>query len=123
MKYILFANSGFLAGICGVIAFGRAGQGSLNALVNNQFTGLTAAILGGVSFGGGTGNMAGVFAGLMVLHTFNKGTTIVRFSTYWSTVFIGLLLLVALTVDYLNIRSESKSVGLIKTAGRRRRDS
>ena len=115
MKYILYANSGFLAGICGVIYFGRLNQGSLNALMNNQFTGLTAAILGGVSFGGGTGNLAGVFVGLMVLNTFTKGTTIVRFSTYWSTVFMGILLLLALTMDYISARSANKSVGLIKT--------
>ena len=118
VKYLLFANSGFLAGVCGVIAFGRTGQGNLNALINNQFTGLTAAILGGVSFGGGTGNMAGVFVGLMVLNTFSKGTTIVRFSTYWSTVFVGLLLLIALTMDYLGARKASKSVGLITPAKR-----
>ena len=120
-KYILYANSGFLAGICGVIAFGRTGQGNLNALANNQFTGLTAAILGGVSFGGGSGNMAGVFVGLMVLSTFDKGTTIVRFSTYWSTVFVGVLLLLALTLDYLGARSASKSVGLITPAKRRKK--
>lgn len=116
MYYILYANSGFLAGICGVLAMSRAGQGSQNALINNQFTGLTAAILGGISFGGGSGNMAGVFVGLLILSTFNKGTTIVRFSPYWTTVFTGLLLLIALTMDYFNARSASKSVGLIKPA-------
>ena len=115
MYYVLYANSGFLAGICGVIAMGRAGQGSLNALINNQFTGLTAAILGGISFGGGSGNMAGVFVGILILNTFNKGTTIVKFSPYWTTVFTGLLLLIALTMDYINARNARKSVGLIKT--------
>jgi ribose/xylose/arabinose/galactoside ABC-type transport system permease subunit len=98
------------------------GQGSLNALANNQFTGLTAAILGGVSFGGGTGNMAGVFVGLLVLNTFDKGTTIVRFSSYWTTAFTGLLLLIALTMDYLNTRRAGKSVGLIKPAKRGKRN-
>ena len=119
MKYILFGNSGFLAGICGVIYYGRSNQGSLNALMNNQFTGLTAAILGGVSFGGGSGNLAGVFIGLVVLNTFTKGTTIVRFSNYWSTVFVGILLLLALTMDYLSLRSANKSVGLVKSRRRR----
>ena len=115
IRYILYANSGFLAGICGIISFGRVNQGSLQALLNNQFTGLTAAILGGVSFGGGNGNMAGVFAGLLVLNTFTKGTTIVRLSFYWSTVFTGVLLLLALTMDFLNARRAAKDVGLIKT--------
>ena len=113
MTYLLYANSGFLAGIAGVIAMARNGQGNLNALSLNQFTGLTAAILGGISFGGGNGNMAGVFVGLMVLNTFSKGTTIVRFSNYWTTAFTGLLLLIALTMDYFSARRASKAVGLI----------
>ncbi|MDR0490001.1 MAG: ABC transporter permease [Oscillospiraceae bacterium] len=120
MYYTLYANSGFLAGIAGVIFMGRVGQGRPDALLDKQFIGLTAAILGGVSFGGGSGNMAGVFVGLLILNTFNKGTTIVRFSTYWTTVFTGLLLLIALTLDYLSARSARKSVGLIRSGNRRK---
>ena len=116
MYYLLFANSGFLAGIAGVIHMGRNSQGSLNALAANQFTGLTAALLGGISFGGGSGNLAGVFLGLVVLNTFNKGTTIVRFSTYWTTAFTGILLLIALTMDHFNLVRAQKQVGLIKPA-------
>lgn len=110
ITYILFANSGFLAGVAGVIYMGRTSQGDLNALMLNQFTGLTAAILGGISFGGGNGNMAGVFVGLMILNTFNIGTTIVRFNNYWTTVLSGLLLLAALTMDYYSARKAQKAV-------------
>ena len=119
MYYVLYANSAFLAGIAGVIFMGRIGQGRSDALLDKSFVGLTAAILGGVSFGGGTGNMAGVFVGLLVLNTFSKGTTIVRFSPYWTTVFTGLLLLIALTLDYLSARSARKAVGIIKSGKRR----
>ena len=116
--YALFANTGFCAGICGVIVAGRLGQGNGLALSNNQFTGLTAAILGGISFGGGAGNMAGVFMGVLILATFDKGTTVVRFSSYLTTAFTGLLLLIALAYDYFSARSASKAVGLIKPAKR-----
>ena len=109
LTYILFANSAFLASIAGVIHMGRQSQGDLTAMTNNQFTGVTAAILGGVSFGGGSGNMAGVFVGLMVLNTFSLGTIIVRFSYYWSLVLQGLLLLLALTLDYYNVKRELRS--------------
>jgi len=112
MYYVLYANSGFLAGICGVIAMSRVGQGRLDALSLNQFTGLTAAILGGISFGGGTGNMAGVFVGIVILSTFSKGTTMVRFSTYWTTAFTGILLLIALAIDYFNARKAKKIVDM-----------
>lgn len=110
VTYILFANSALMAGIAGVVFMCRNSQGSLNALMSNQFTGLTAAILGGISFGGGSGNMAGVFAGIFVLNTFNVGTTIVRLGSYWTTVLTGLLLLIALTMDFFSMRRAQKAV-------------
>ena len=108
--YFLFANSGFLAGVAGIIYMGRASQGDLNALSLNQFTGMTAAILGGVSFGGGNGNIAGVFVGLMILNTFNKGMLLAGASTYWTTVLTGVLLIVALIIDNIQTAHNRKSV-------------
>lgn len=110
VSYILFANSGFLAGISGVFYMGRSSQGDLNALTLNQFTGLTAAILGGISFGGGSGNMAGVFVGLLILNAFSKGTTVVRFSNYWTTILSGLLLILALSLDLYMASRAKRSV-------------
>lgn len=108
--YFLFANCGFLAGVSGVIYMGRASQGDLNALATNQFTGLTAALLGGISFGGGNGNMAGVFVGLMILNTFSKGMLVIRASTYWTTVLTGVLLLAALIIDTYSMKAKRKNL-------------
>lgn len=107
ITYILYANSGFLAAIAGVIYMGRASQGDLDALQLNQFTGFTAAMLGGISFGGGNGSMAGVFVGLVILSTFNFGAVSVYLTKYWTTVLSGVLLLVALSMD-LSIGSRIK---------------
>ena len=110
MTYMLYANSAFLAGVAGVIFMSRQQYGDFSALGGNQFTGLTAAILGGVSFGGGSGNMGGVFIGLMLLNSFDMGTTIVRFSHYWTTVLTGVLLLFALMLDYYGERKVQASL-------------
>jgi len=39
---------------------------------------LTAAILGGISFGGGTGGMGGAFIGILILNTFNNGMQVIN---------------------------------------------
>jgi ribose/xylose/arabinose/galactoside ABC-type transport system permease subunit len=109
VSYILFTNSALLGGVSGIIMAARTKQGSLNALLSNQFTGLTAAILGGISFGGGTGGMGGCFVGLCILNTFSKGTTVVKFSTYWTSVLSGMLLLIALTIDYFSAKRDSRA--------------
>lgn len=109
---ILFINSAVLGGIAGVFSTARLGQGSLLALQTNQFTGLTAAILGGISFGGGAGGMGGAFVGLLILNTFQIGMGVVGVNPFWVSVFSGIILLLALTTDFIS----QKRTNNLKTA-------
>jgi ribose/xylose/arabinose/galactoside ABC-type transport system permease subunit len=101
LTYILYINSAILGGVAGVFNTSRLGQGQLLALQTNQFTGVTAAILGGISFGGGAGGMGGAFVGLLILNTFQIGMNTVKVNPFWINVFSGVLLLVALSFDFL----------------------
>ena len=101
ISFILFVNSAVLGGVAGVFSTARLSQGSLLALQTNQFSGLTAAILGGISFGGGSGGMGGAFVGLLILNTFQIGMGVVGVNPFWVNVFSGIILLIALTTDFL----------------------
>jgi ribose transport system permease protein len=111
ISYFLFVNCSILGGLSGLIYTSRAKQGSLLALQSDQFTGMTAAILGGISFTGGSGGMGGAFVGLLVIKTFNKGMMIGGSSTYLTSVLSGALLLAALTLDFMSQRRQRKRVG------------
>ncbi len=67
----------------------------------NQFTGLTAAILGGISFGGGSGGMGGAFIGLVILNSFQIGMQVVGVNPFWVNVISGVILLIALATDFI----------------------
>ena len=108
IMFILFILSGVMGGVSGVFTTARMQQGMLTALTSNQFTGITAAILGGISFGGGSGNMAGAFVGLLILNTFEIGMRVVGVNPDWIKVFSGILLLVALTFDFISRRRKSR---------------
>ncbi len=110
ISYIMFANSGVLAGLSGIIFVARTGNANQLMLSNNMFTGLIAAMLGGISFFGGNGGMVGVFIGLCVLNTFNTGMSILNFDTYWSGLLQGIVLVVALTLDLSGNKKLTKSV-------------
>ncbi len=101
LSFALFVNASVLAGVAGIFSSARLGQGSLLALQTNQFSGLTAAILGGISFGGGSGGMGGAFVGLLILNTFQIGMGVVGVNPFWVNVFSGVILLVALATDFL----------------------
>ena len=111
LTYFLFINCSLLGGIAGIINASRVKAGSGMALANSQFSGMTAAILGGISFGGGSGGMGGAFAGLVVIQTFNMGMTTSGGSPYLNPILSGGLLLAALTFDFFNTRAQNKRVG------------
>jgi len=115
ISYMLYINSAMLSGLSGITLMSRVKQGGFTSMAQYQFTGLTAAILGGISFGGGSGTMAGVFVGILVLNTFTKGTTIVRFNPYWTNVLSGALLLIAMTMDYYSTKRAQKSLKTSET--------
>lgn len=101
ISYILFMNASGMAAIAGCVLAGRMKSGTLNGIQLNNFAGVTAAILGGVSFGGGSGNMGGAFIGLLILNVFNNGALLLGMSPYWQLVASGGLLLLALISDYI----------------------
>jgi len=105
---ILFINSGVMAAIAGLLLTARVGTATANGIVNTRFAGITAAVLGGISFGGGTGGMAGAFVGLLILGSFNNAMTLIGIHAYLQQTASGLLLIVALVIDYIIIRRRRK---------------
>ena len=108
LSYILFAISGTLGALAGIIYAGRMLAANLFSTANYAFPAITAVILGGISFGGGSGGMLGCFLGLLILNSFNNGITILGVTPYWQSVFSGALLLLALTFDYFSVKNKKK---------------
>jgi len=112
ISYFLFINCAVLAGLAGLLNAMRVGIGGAQVLVGEQFTGITAAILGGISFGGGSGGLGGAFMGLVVIRTFAQGTAVSGASAYLTQPASGALLLLALAFDYFNTRRQRKRLGI-----------
>ncbi|MDR0490627.1 MAG: ABC transporter permease, partial [Oscillospiraceae bacterium] len=108
VSYILFMNSSVLAAVAGVLLPARVASINANGIKSYQFTGLIAAILGGISFGGGTGGMSGAFVGLLIFTAFSNGMVVLSIDAYYNQVIYGLLLLLALTFDYISVRRSLK---------------
>lgn len=109
ISYILFINAGILAGFAAMLLMGRLKAATVIGITNSQFDGITASILGGISFGGGVGGMGGVLVGILILNCFNNGMTVIGIDPYWQTIASGVLLLVALTVDFVSQRKRAIS--------------
>jgi len=108
---ILMINSGAISALAGTILAARMHTASPQAVIGTEFDAITAAVLGGISFAGGSGNMLGCFFGLLLLNAFSNGLVGIGLDSYWQIVASGVLLIVALTIDYLNERSRLIALG------------
>ena len=115
VRAILYIIAGTLSSLAGVMFTSRMASAAPAAAADWQMNAVTAAILGGVAFGGGSGSMIGCLIGIAMLNIFNFGLTSIGLATQWITMASGALLLIALTMDFLNERSRKKSLGLITT--------
>lgn len=101
VSFTLFINAAILATLASTLVVSKLKIANPRLTTLCQFDGLTAAILGGVSLGGGTGGMGGTLIGILILNCFDNATTVVGMNSYWQTIAKGLLLIVALFVDFL----------------------
>ena len=105
-----FMIIGVLTSIGGIVFASRMNSGQPAANVNLEFDAITAVILGGVSFAGGVGSMAGTVLGVILIQAFNTGLIMVNVSTFWQYVARGALLLFALTSDYIRKQRREKEL-------------
>jgi ribose transport system permease protein len=101
VRTILLINCSVIATIGGSILVGRMHNATPFSVHGTEIDGIIAILLGGISFGGGSGGMLGAFFGLLLLNFFNNGLSIIGLGTYWQIVASGLLLVLALLVDYI----------------------
>lgn len=106
----LYAVSGFLSGIAGIILMGRVSSGAPTSGQGTEMEVITAVIIGGVSINGGKGNMVGAFFGALIIGILSNGLTIMNVGQYYQDVITGLVLILAVAFDTPIGREKVKKV-------------
>ena len=99
----LYAVNGLLMGLVAVLVAGRLGSITPTIGAHFELDVLTAAILGGVAFTGGAGRPLGIAIGVATIGILNARLIFVGLQSWWQSVAIGLMLLLALAADQLAI--------------------
>lgn len=102
LLYIVVAVFAGFGGIIGASRLGSASSGTLG--VGFEITVLTALLLGGISFTGGSGSVVGVIIGVLFLGTLQNGLTLVGIPSFWQDIATGAVLVLAAGLNYLNER-------------------
>jgi len=112
IRTILYINSGVMSVFAGLAWVTLNRMGHPTAIMTNMpnFVALTAVIIGGVSFNGGSGTLAAGFFGLVVVRLFDNGLMIIGAPSYINIAAQGLILIVALIIDHINTVRQRRAI-------------
>jgi ribose transport system permease protein len=97
--FSVYALSGLLAGISGVMLASRVISGPPNLGQGYELDAIAAVVIGGASLMGGRGTIWGTVLGLFIIQTLNNGLDILVVPAYWQDVIKGVLIVAAVAVD------------------------
>ena len=101
----VFAISGALAGVAGLMYAARMGQGLPAAGAGYELNCIASAVIGGASFTGGEGTIIGTVFGTFIIQTLQNGGNLLKINSFWLEVITGALLILAVSIDTLSKRT------------------
>jgi ribose/xylose/arabinose/galactoside ABC-type transport system permease subunit len=115
VQLILFILAGTAAGFAGIITGSRVGGGIPTVALGLEFSVVVAAVLGGTSLAGGEGSVIGTFLGAVLVGTLNNGLNLLGVPTFWQTVALGAVLVLAVLLDVMLRRAAARRAVRLRT--------
>lgn len=95
----VYAIAGLICAFAGWVLIGRLGSVSPQAGQLANIESITAVVIGGISLFGGRGSIAGSLFGALIVGVFSLGLRLLGANVQWTYLLIGILIIVAVTVD------------------------
>ena len=100
-KTTIYALSGLLVGIAGVVIAARLNSAQPALGVGYELDAIAAAVIGGTSMSGGEGTIVGTIIGAFIISTLTNGLRIMSVPQEWQIVVTGLIIISAVYLDIL----------------------
>lgn len=104
---VVYVLSSVLAALSGIILASRVSSGQPTAANGYETSAIAAAVVGGVSFTGGTGTIGGTFIGALIMGVINNVMNLLKLDYYYQYIAQGIVIIAAVLVDTY-IKKEGK---------------
>jgi ribose transport system permease protein len=112
----VFAYMGALTGIASILYGAQLATIDPNAGTSFELMVISAVVIGGANVLGGSGSLLGSLIGVLILGVLQNGIILMRIEPYWQNVVVGLILIIAVTLDVVNNRRNEASKKVIYVA-------
>ncbi len=99
IKLMVYAVSGFMSALSGLILVSRLGSAQPTLGSGYELDAIAAVALGGTSMTGGRGKITGTLIGILIIAVLNNGLNIIGVSSYYQDVVKALVIFLAVVSD------------------------
>jgi D-xylose transport system permease protein len=103
-----FALMGFLVGLAAAVQIARLNAGVSSLGTGMELNVIAAAVIGGTSFSGGVGTVAGAVLGALVMQSLVSGMVLMGIEAPLQDIVVGIVLVVAVAIDTVVRRRSAK---------------
>jgi len=101
VKLVAFAIAGAMAAMAGILATARVGSVQPGQGAGLELQAIAACVIGGLSLRGGRGSIAGIFLGVLLIHTITDVLLLLRAPGFYLDMFIATLIVLAAIFNQL----------------------
>jgi ribose transport system permease protein len=109
IKLGVYVVGGALAALSGLVETASVGVAAPQAGSDLELDAIAAVVIGGTSLSGGRGNLAGTFAGVLLMRLIRNGLNLVNVDSNWQRVAIGTIIMAAVALDEIQKRRATKT--------------
>jgi erythritol transport system permease protein len=107
---LVYMLSGFCAAMVGLIISSQLVAAHPATGETFELNAIAAVVLGGTSLSGGRGSIGGTIIGAFVIGVLGDGLVLLGVSEFWQTVIKGVVIILAVVIDQLQQRLQSRAV-------------